>query len=461
MEEQLKQLKPEEKPHLSRTLSRENPTLKSEWGYRSQSRDSRKRETYADRARERSRSRRDKSADSRLYVKEQNYNKRILNELQITKDELTKSYRENIELKANLMVLQREKKQLDRKATKLEEELKRCQSHLIPDLKQKLMRLETKIKTKALGSYECGEKIRRTTSITSLTGGRGLMMMTNDCGEALDQDGHDSSREDAAGFDGQQQTGNRFDTDTENHLVCVPDERGEKMIKNYRWPKSSSVEFETWRRLMLDNISSAQRNGISDHIINNSLEQYLLTQDNLINEYARLKQTVSTATLDGTKELITNLNVDESLYGPEERFRQVVSRKGETAMKYLGRLICQFRELYGKNAAGEMRRIKQQFVDGFIIDGHPLDPEDKRLCEVHGDLNDMAIYAEKQMSKKFAKPSSMRNSYARENINTTSLNSNGLEGKNNQYYHPINMMDQAQYKTQNQQIHPPSPSPPP
>ena len=74
------------------------------------------------------------------------------------------------------------------------------------------------------------------------------MMMTNDCGEALDQDGHDSSREDAAGFDGQQQTGNRFDTDTENHLVCVPDERGEKMIKNYRWPKSSSVEFETWRR---------------------------------------------------------------------------------------------------------------------------------------------------------------------------------------------------------------------
>ena len=160
MEEQLKQLKLEEKPHLSRTLSRENPTLKSEWGYRSQSRDSRKREIYADGARERSRPRRDENANSRLYVKEQNDNRQILNELHITKNELTKSYRENIQLKANLMVLQREKKQLDRKATKLEEELKRCQSHLIPDLKQKLMRLETKMKTKALGSYEREEKMR-------------------------------------------------------------------------------------------------------------------------------------------------------------------------------------------------------------------------------------------------------------------------------------------------------------
>ena len=364
MEKQLKQLKLEEKPHLSRTLSRENPTLKSEWGYRSQSRDSRKRETYADRARERSRSRRDKSADSRLYVKEQNYNKRILNELQITKDELTKSYRENIELKANLMVLQREKKQLDRKTMELEEELERCQFHLIPELKQKIMRLETETKTKTLGSYELGEK--RTTSITSLTGGRRLMMISTNDGNPDNNDtdeddgptnrhqnrqqGRGAEDDDDIGHDTRRRR-NRLETDMDrldnNHRACVSDERGEKMIKNYRWPKSSSIEFETWTRLMLDNIGNAQRNGISDHIINNSVQQFLLTQDNLINEFARLKQTINTETLDGTKELITNLNVDESIYGPEERFRHVKLRKGESATRYLGRLECQFHELYG------------------------------------------------------------------------------------------------------------------
>ena len=134
-------------------------------------------------------------------------------------------------------------------------------------------------------------------------------------------------------------------------------------------------------------------------------------------------------------------------------------RKGESATKYLGRLECQFRQLYGNRAAGEERRIKQQFVEGFIQDGHQLDPDDKRFCEVYANLTDMAIYAEKCMAKKLARLSNMRNNYTRKNINF--VDTEGTPGMNGRYYLPINMMDQTQHEPQTQQIHPPPPSPPP
>ena len=425
---------------------------------------------------------RDTQQELEMHKREKTDNSRIVTELCITKDELLKSNTEIINLKANLMQMTKEKSRLDRETTELEDELRNCQSELhkqktvnkmIPGLKQKIARLECEIKAKALGAYQIGERIKRTTSITSLAGGRRLLMMSADDGnpennDTEDEDDSVNRRHDrrrtgtSAGDDDitrdERRHRHRLDIDPENQRVCVPDERGEKMIKNYRWPKSSSVEFETWRRLMLDNISSAQRNGISDRIINNNLEQYLLTQDNLINEYARLKQTISTATLEGTKELITNLNVDESIYGPEERFRQVKLRKGESATKYLGRLECQFRELYGNRAAGEERRIKQQFVEGFIQDGHQLDPDDKRFCEVYANLTDMAIYAEKCMAKKLARLSNMRNNYTRKNINF--VDTEGAPGMNGRYYFPINMMDQAQPDPQPQQAPPPPPPPP-
>ena len=238
------------------------------------------------------------------------------------------------------------------------------------------------------------------------------------------------------------------ESNNEQTSHCVPDERGEIKIKNYRWPKSSSVEFETWRRLMLDNISSAQRNGISDHIINNSLEQYLLTQDNLINEYARLKRSISTATLRGTKRLIKNLNINASIYGPEERFRRVCLRRGESATTYLGRLIRIFWDLFGSTAVGENRRIKQQFLTQF----QTLEPEDKKICQAYSNLTEMAIFAEEQLSKKITQLPNM-NSYVRENVN-----SDRSKESDDSKYRPIDIMDLTLSDIQNQRILPP-PSP--
>ena len=104
--------------------------------------------------------------------------------------------------------------------------------------------------------------------------------------------------------------------------------------------------------------------------------------------------------------------------------------------------------LYGKN--------------GFVLDGHPLDVDDIKLCQVYGDLTDMAILAEGQMSKKMARLSSVKNIYGgKNNINAMFMNSDGMEGTNNQYSHPINMMDQTQPEMKNQQIPPPPPPLPP
>ena len=242
-------------------------------------------------------------------------------------------------------------------------------------------------------------------------------------------------------------------SNNEQTLRCVPDKRGEKMIQNYKWPKLASVEFEGWRRLVFDQVASAKRSGINNNIINNSLKQHLMNEENIVNDFCRLTQTINTATLRGTIKLINTMNNDNNIYSPEERFSGLKLRRGESAAKYLGRLQCQFRDLFGTNAAGETRRIKQQFIDGFVLDGQTLEPEDKKICQAYANLTEMAIFAEEQMSRKTTQLSTMKNSYAGENINP-----DGTKGMDNPKYCPIDMMDQAPHM-QHQLIPPPPPFP--
>ena len=51
-----------------------------------------------------------------------------------------------------------------------------------------------------------------------------------------------------------------------------------------------------------------------------------------------------------------------------------------------------------------------------MLDGQTLEPEDKKICQAYANLTEMAIFAEEQMSRKTTQLSTMKNSYAGENM---------------------------------------------
>ena len=56
--------------------------------------------------------------------------------------------------------------------------------------------------------------------------------------------------------------------------------------------------------------------------------------------------------------------------------------------------------MYGLGAPGEKRRIKAQFVEGYIVKGVKLSPNEKKLLSIYDNLTDHSTAAQEIMDKK-------------------------------------------------------------
>ena len=345
-----------------------------------------------------------------LVRKEQTNNGAINSELEVSRTELRKLNNEIIELKASLMQSTKDKTRLEKDYKEIEERVEdllkdimelRSKARHTQMYKEEIQRLQHKIKTSAYHNFQRSEKIKRTTSIASLSSGKQIMMMANegDAGQEIDD-------EELLDDIHLPPLSHHYDATTHGlprrdaTIKTLPLERAEERMKNFKWPKLASLEFETWRRLFYSHIHDARSQGIPDELIRNSIVQFLMSQECTLHDYARLTQKYDPSTLDGVMSIIAKLDPREQQFSSEERFKLMKFKQGDDAMRFMNRIQCQFRDMYGLGAPGEKRRIKAQFVEGYIVKGVKLSPNEKKLLSIYDNLTDLSIAAQEIMDEK-------------------------------------------------------------
>ena len=222
-------------------------------------------------------------------------------------------------------------------------------------------------KRSAAKLHQRHERVKRTTSIASLTnGGKSIMMMADD---------------------------NEFEVTT------LSDEMGRKALRDYSWPSISKVgSGEQYRRMIYKIVDEMSLEGISDKLIIKSLKATLIENDPAL--FGRLEGKHNPKSLEDMLKMLEYMDSRENTLTVEERFAQARQKDSEAALEYMDRLESLFDDLFGKDATGKMRRVKKLFLDTFNQKGVYLSENDKDAAEAHGTLIDVAMKAEQKMKRK-------------------------------------------------------------
>ena len=222
-------------------------------------------------------------------------------------------------------------------------------------------------KRSAAKLHQRHERVKRTTSIASLTnGGKSIMMMADD---------------------------NEFE------ITALSDEMGRKALKDYSWPSISKVgSGEQYRRMIYKIVDEMTLEGISDKLIIKSLKATLIENDPAL--FGRLEGKHNPKSLEDMLKMLEYMDSRESTLTVEERFAQARQKDGEAALEYMDRLESLFDDLFGKDATGKLRRVKKLFLDTFNQKGVYLSENDKDAAEAHGTLIEVAMKAEQKMKRR-------------------------------------------------------------
>ena len=211
------------------------------------------------------------------------------------------------------------------------------------------------------------ERVKRTTSVASLTnGGKSILMMADD---------------------------------GEFEQAALNDELGRKALKDYSWPSIGKVgNGEQYRRMIYKIVDEMCQEGISDKLITKSLKATLIENDPAL--FGRLEGKHNPRNLEDMLKMLQFMDSRETTLTMEERFTQTKQKDSESALDYMDRLESLFDDLFGKDATGKLRRIKKHFLDSFNERGVYLSESEKDAAEAHSTLIDVAMKAEQKMKRR-------------------------------------------------------------
>ena len=140
----------------------------------------------------------------------------------------------------------------------------------------------------------------------------------------------------------------------------------------FNCPKLTSLGIDSFKRLFEIQIDAAKRQGIPEVIITNSICQHLDPMTSLVDE--------------------------------QDRFKMLRITPGKLAIHFLRRIETQYVDMYGTaKTIGKDRRIRRQFLDGFVRHGVKFLDHERETLMLSNSLADMALCATDKMDKKMEK----------------------------------------------------------
>ena len=167
-------------------------------------------------------------------------------------------------------------------------------------------------------------------------------------------------------------------TNYEDSPQMMSNNEARKALKGIKWPEfDDKITIDTFKRIFQYQIDSAKNKNIPDDMIKDSIVQHLMSSKCMA-EFANLTQEIPPLSLENVIKIIHQLDPEGQCMEPEERFKAIKMLENESAIAFIKRLQTAFRDMFGTNALGETRRIRNQFIENFSKGGVRLDEEEKR-----------------------------------------------------------------------------------